>query len=221
MTSLGDITRGPVIPVLTVADIAHAAPLAAAFVAGGVTVLEVTLRTPVALDVIAAMKAAAPAPPSDADAKPVIGAGTVTHPADLEEALAAGADFIVTPGVTPALLEALQDCPVPVLPGAATVSEALRLLEAGFAAQKFFPAEINGGAAALKAFGGPLPQIRFCPTGGVTPESAPSYLALPNVMCVGGTWLAKPADIAAENWNAITERARAAAALRPAPATAG
>lgn len=200
--------RAPVIPVLTVASAADAAPLARALVAGGLSALEVTLRTPAALDVIREMRAAAP--------EAAVGAGTLLSPADVEQALDAGATFGVSPGATPAILQAAEAMDLPLLPGAATPSEAMALAERGYATQKFFPAEPNGGAPALKAWSAPLSGVQFCPTGGVSPANAPIYLALPNVVVVGGSWIAEPALVAAQDWVAIEERARAAAALRPA-----
>ena len=194
----------PVIPVLVIRDAAQALPLARALVAGGLPVLEVTLRTPAALKAIEAMAGVDGA---------VVGAGTVLTPADAQAAQAAGAVFAVSPGATERLLEACESRALPLLPGAATATEAMRLLERGYTTQKFFPAEVAGGTAALRALGGPLPQIAFCPTGGVSPANAPGYLALANVACVGGSWLA-PADLlAAGDWDAITALARAAAQL--------
>ena len=194
----------PVIPVLMIRDAADALPLARALVAGGLPVLEVTLRTPAALKAIEAITGVEGA---------VVGAGTVLSPADAQAAQTAGAAFAVSPGATDRLLDACESRALPLLPGAATATEAMRLLERGYTTQKFFPAEVAGGAAALRALGGPLPQIAFCPTGGVSPANAPGYLALANVACVGGSWLA-PADLlAAGDWDAITALARAAAQL--------
>ena len=195
----------PVVPVLVVRNAARAAPLAQALVAGGLPALEVTLRTPAALDAIRAM---ADVPGG------VVGAGTLLTPADVRAAKAAGARFGVSPGATPALLAACEDVGLPILPGAATATEVMALLERGYRVQKFFPAEVAGGAGALRALGGPLPQVRFCPTGGVSLTNAPGYLALANVLCVGGSWLAPEALVAAGDWAAITALARAAAALR-------
>lgn len=195
----------PVIPVLVVADAARAADLAAALVQGGLPVLEVTLRTPAALEVIRAM---AEVPGGH------VGAGTVLTPDDVKRAKAAGASFAVSPGATETLIRACTDEDLPLLPGAVTASEAMRLAEIGYDMLKFFPAEAAGGVKALKSLAAPLPHISFCPTGGVTPHSAPDYLASPNVVCVGGSWIAPDADVAAGNWAAITERAMAAAALR-------
>ncbi len=174
----------PVIPVIVVDDAAHAAPLAKALVAGGLPVLEVTLRTPAALDAIRAMTQV----PGG-----IVGAGTLLKPADVTAAKAAGATFGVSPGVTEELLAACESEGLPLLGGTATISEAMRLLARGYDVAKFFPAEANGGAPALKAFSGPLPQMSYCPTGGVTPQNAPDYLKLPNVLCVGGSWVASPA----------------------------
>jgi 2-dehydro-3-deoxyphosphogluconate aldolase/(4S)-4-hydroxy-2-oxoglutarate aldolase len=194
----------PVIPVLVIRDPAHAAPLARALVAGGLPVLEVTLRTPAALEVMAEMARVTGA---------VVGAGTVLSPADVRAVQGAGAVFAVSPGATDRLLSACEERALPLLPGAATATEAMRLLERGYTMQKFFPAEVAGGAAALRALAAPLPQIGFCPTGGIGPANAAAYLALPNVTCVGGSWVA-PADlIAAGDWEGIEALARAAANL--------
>ncbi|MEO1330068.1 MAG: bifunctional 4-hydroxy-2-oxoglutarate aldolase/2-dehydro-3-deoxy-phosphogluconate aldolase [Pseudomonadota bacterium] len=195
----------PVIPVLVVDDVAHAAPLAEALVAGGLRALEVTLRTPVALDVIRAMRAAAP--------EAVVGAGTLLSARDVEAAIEAGVAFGVSPGAPAPVLAAAKSAGLPMLPGVATPTEALTALEAGFSFQKFFPAEANGGIATLKAWASPLAPIRFCPTGGVTVESAPNYLALPNVVCVGGSWIAPPDLLKAGAFDEIARRAGAAAAL--------
>ncbi len=194
----------PVIPVLVIEDIAHARPLAEALVAGGLPALEVTLRTDCALDAIAAM--------AQVDGA-VLGAGTVLSAAQMADARAAGARFAVAPGATPALIDAARMHELPLLPGAQTCSEVMTLLEQGYSVQKFFPAEAIGGAAALKAIAGPLPQVTFCPTGGITVARAPDYLSLPNVACVGGSWVAPKADMAAGDWAAITDLARAAAQL--------
>lgn len=195
----------PVIPVLVVADAARAADLAAALVEGGLPVLEVTLRTPAALDVIRAMSQV----PGGH-----VGAGTVLTPDDVKRARDAGASFAVSPGATETLIRACEDEGLALLPGAATASEAMRLAEIGYDMLKFFPAEAAGGVKALKSLAGPLPHISFCPTGGVTPQSAPDYLSAPNVICVGGSWIAPDADVAAGHWAAITERAKAAQTLR-------
>lgn len=194
----------PIIPVLVVEDAARARPLAQALVAGGLPALEVTLRTPAALDVIREM---ARVPGG------VVGAGTLLTAADVRAAKAAGARFGVSPGATETLLKACEDEDLPLLPGAATASEAMALLERGYDMLKFFPAEASGGAPALKSIGAPIPQIAFCPTGGVTPENAPDYLALPNVVCAGGSWVAPKDAVATDDWARIEALARAAAAL--------
>jgi len=194
----------PVVPVLVIDDLAHARPLAEALVAGGLPALEVTLRTPVALQAIAEM----------AQVKGgVLGAGTLLSHADVAEAKAAGAVFGVSPGATDALLSACEEEGLPLLPGAATASEAMALLERGYDAQKFFPAEAAGGAPALKSIGAPLPQIAFCPTGGISLEKAPSYLGLSNTLCVGGSWVAPRAMMEAGDWAGIETLARQAASL--------
>lgn len=194
----------PVIPVLVIDDLAHARPLAEALVAGGLPVLEVTLRTPCALDAIAEMAKVEGG---------VVGAGTLLTPADVEKAVAAGAKFGVSPGATDTILSACEAADLPLLPGAATSSEVMRLLERGYSVQKFFPAEANGGAKALKAIGAPLPQVRFCPTGGVSLKNAPDYLGLSNTLCVGGSWVAPKDKMEAGDWDGITALAREAAAL--------
>ncbi len=194
----------PVIPVLVIHDAVIAEPLARALIAGGLPVLEVTLRTAAALDAIAAM-AAVPGG--------VVGAGTLITPEDVRAASAAGAKFGVSPGATDRLLDACEAADLPVLPGAATASEAMRLLERGYGMQKFFPAEASGGAAALGSIGGPIPQVRFCPTGGVSLTNAGDYLALANVACVGGSWVAPQQLIDARDWTGIEGLARQAAGL--------
>lgn len=194
----------PVVPVLVIHDVAHARPLAQALVAGGLPALEVTLRTPVALAAIAEMAQVAGG---------VVGAGTLLTPADVQAAKVAGAKFGVSPGATDILLDACESADLPLLPGAATSSEVMRLLERGYSVQKFFPAEANGGAPALKSIGGPLPQVSFCPTGGVSLTNAPNYLSLPNTLCVGGSWVAPQNLIDAGDWDGITELASQAAAL--------
>lgn len=194
----------PIVPVLVVDDVALARPLAEALVAGGLPALEVTLRTPAALDVIAAM-AAVPGG--------VVGAGTLVTPDDVRNAKAAGAKFGVSPGSTDALIAACEAEELPLLPGAATATEAMALLARGYDMLKFFPAEASGGAPALKAIGAPLPQISFCPTGGVSPDNAASYLSLPNVVCAGGSWVAPKDKVMAGDWAGIEALARDAAAL--------
>ncbi|MYM54422.1 bifunctional 4-hydroxy-2-oxoglutarate aldolase/2-dehydro-3-deoxy-phosphogluconate aldolase [Thalassovita mangrovi] len=196
--------RAPVIPVLVVDDIDAAIPLAQALVTGGLPVLEVTLRTPVAMSVIREMSQV----PGG-----IVGAGTVLTPEDAENAKAAGAQFAVSPGATDRLLGACEEIGLPILPGAATASEAMALLERGYTTQKFFPAEVAGGAAMLKSLSSPLPQILFCPTGGISHENAHDYLALPNVACVGGSWVAPKDLLRAGDWGRILELAKEAARL--------
>ncbi|MFH8708425.1 bifunctional 4-hydroxy-2-oxoglutarate aldolase/2-dehydro-3-deoxy-phosphogluconate aldolase [Streptomyces rubrogriseus] len=195
----------PVVPVVVVDDLADAVPLARALVAGGLPAIEVTLRTPVALDAIRAIAAEVP------DA--VVGAGTVVTAEQVAEVVAAGARFLVSPGWTGALLEAMRGSGVPFLPGVSTTSEVVALLERGVREMKFFPAEAAGGTAYLKALAAPLPQARFCPTGGITPTSAPQYLALPNVGCVGGSWMLPKDAVAGRDWARVEALAREAAAL--------
>ncbi|MBL4917895.1 bifunctional 4-hydroxy-2-oxoglutarate aldolase/2-dehydro-3-deoxy-phosphogluconate aldolase [Szabonella alba] len=194
----------PVIPVLVIEDVASAAALARALVAGGLPALEVTLRTPAALDAIRAM---AEVPGG------VVGAGTLLTPADVKAAKAAGAQFGVSPGATERLLEACAEAELPLLPGAATATEVMALLEKGYTVQKFFPAEASGGAPALKSIGAPIPQVGFCPTGGVSLKNAGDYLGLSNVLCVGGSWVAPAGLVAAGDWAGIEKLAAEAAAL--------
>ncbi|WP_424970386.1 bifunctional 4-hydroxy-2-oxoglutarate aldolase/2-dehydro-3-deoxy-phosphogluconate aldolase [Dinoroseobacter sp. S76] len=194
----------PVIPVLVIHELAHARPLAEALVAGGLPALEVTLRTPVALEAIAEMAKVEGG---------VVGAGTLLTPADVAAAKAAGALFGVSPGATPTLLDAAEAADLPMLPGAATSTEVMALLERGYTVQKFFPAEANGGAPALKSIGAPLPQVSFCPTGGVSLANAPTYLGLSNTLCVGGSWVAPAALMEAGDWDGITKLAAEAAEL--------
>ena len=203
-TALSLCQIAPVIPVIVLEDASKAAPLAQALVSGGLPVLEVTLRTPAALDCIREMARVPGGIP---------GAGTVLTPADVQAAKDAGAQFAVSPGATDRLLDACEEADLPLLPGAATATEAMRLLERGYNVQKFFPAEASGGAPALKAIGAPLPQITFCPTGGVSPANVADYLSLSNVACVGGSWVAPKSLIAAQDWNGIENLARTAAAL--------
>jgi 2-dehydro-3-deoxyphosphogluconate aldolase / (4S)-4-hydroxy-2-oxoglutarate aldolase len=200
------LTAAPVVPVLTIEDRSMAVPLARALVAGGLTALEVTLRTRAGPDCIRAIAAEV----EGAD----VGAGTVLDRQQLDEAVACGARFLVSPGATPGLVAAAKDCPVPFLPGVATAGEAMTLADAGFTMLKFFPAEPAGGVAYLKALAAPLPAIRFCPTGGVGAKNAAAYLALPNVLCVGGSWVAPADAVAAGDWTTVTSLARAAANLR-------
>ncbi|MEU0490852.1 bifunctional 4-hydroxy-2-oxoglutarate aldolase/2-dehydro-3-deoxy-phosphogluconate aldolase [Nocardiopsis sp. NPDC006139] len=202
----GDILAlAPVMPVVVLHDAEAAVPLARALVAGGLPGIEVTLRTPAALGAIERIAAEVP--------EAVVGAGTVTTPELAGAAAEAGARFLVSPGATDTLAAAMTDTGLPFLPGVSTVSEALAMLERGVSELKFFPAEAAGGAAFLKSLSGPLPGVRFCPTGGITPASAPDYLALPNVGCVGGSWLTPADAVAAGDWDRITGLAREAAAL--------
>ncbi|WP_377186242.1 bifunctional 4-hydroxy-2-oxoglutarate aldolase/2-dehydro-3-deoxy-phosphogluconate aldolase [Ruegeria meonggei] len=194
----------PIVPVLVIDDAAQARPLAEALVAGGLPALEVTLRTPAALDAIRAM-AAVPGG--------VVGAGTLVTPEDVRAAKEAGAQFGVSPGATDALIAACEAEGLPLLPGAATASEAMRLLEQGYDMLKFFPAEASGGAPALKAIGAPLPQITFCPTGGVSPSNARDYLFLTNVVCAGGSWVAPKNMVLGGDWAGIESLAREASKL--------
>ncbi|MGW6954718.1 bifunctional 4-hydroxy-2-oxoglutarate aldolase/2-dehydro-3-deoxy-phosphogluconate aldolase [Streptomyces chartreusis] len=204
MTSVLDLA--PVVPVVVIDDPSDAVPLARALVAGGLPAIEVTLRTPAALEAIRAVADAVP------DA--VVGAGTVITPEQVRLAVTAGARFLVSPGWTDLLLEAMRASGVPYLPGVSTTSEVVALLERGVREMKFFPAEAAGGTAYLKSLNGPLPQARFCPTGGIGPATAPDYLALPNVGCVGGSWMLPADAVAARDWERVTALARAAAGLR-------
>lgn len=194
----------PVIPVLVVDDAAHAVPLARALVAGGLPVLEVTLRTAAALDVIREMATVTGG---------IVGAGTLLTPKDVEDAKAAGALFGVSPGATNLILDACEANDLPLLPGVATASEAMRLLERGYTVQKFFPAQANGGAPALKAIGSPIPQVSFCPTGGVSLKNANEYLSLSNTLCVGGSWVAPKDKVLSGDWDGITALAAVASQL--------
>ena len=195
----------PVIPVITVHDLAHAAPLARALVAGGLRVLEMTLRSPCALEAIALMRAAVP--------EAIVGAGTLTRPEDFDAVAHAGAQFGVSPGLTPALIEAAASAHFPLLPGVMTPSELIAARAAGYMACKLFPAQQAGGIEMLKAMAGPFPDHVFCPTGGITRANAPAFLALPNVLCVGGSWVVPKAAIEAGNWAEIEALARDAALL--------
>jgi 2-dehydro-3-deoxyphosphogluconate aldolase / (4S)-4-hydroxy-2-oxoglutarate aldolase len=196
----------PVLPVVAVDSTSDAVSIARALVAGGLPAIELTLRTSVALDAIRAIVAEVP--------EILVGVGTIVRPGQAALAQKAGAKFLVSPGTTGSLLHAMQDTGLPFLPGTATVSEVLAALEAGITDLKFFPAEAAGGATFLKSVYGPVPTARFCPTGGITAATAPSYLALPNVGCVGGSWLTPADAVAAGDWERITELAAEAAALR-------
>ncbi|WSW14399.1 bifunctional 4-hydroxy-2-oxoglutarate aldolase/2-dehydro-3-deoxy-phosphogluconate aldolase [Streptomyces phaeochromogenes] len=199
----------PVVPVVVVDDVADAVPLARALVAGGLPAIEVTLRTPVALDAIRAI--------ADGVPEAVVGAGTVISPDQVAQSVAAGARFLVSPGWTDVLLDAMKASGVPFLPGVSTTSEVVALLERGVSDMKFFPAQAAGGTAYLKSLAGPLPQARFCPTGGIGPAVAPDYLALPNVLCVGGSWMLPPDAIASGDWARVETLAREAASLGHTP----
>ncbi|MDF1606053.1 bifunctional 4-hydroxy-2-oxoglutarate aldolase/2-dehydro-3-deoxy-phosphogluconate aldolase [Nocardioides sp. YIM 152315] len=203
-SSLLDVV--PVMPVVVVDDVAHAVPVARALVAGGLAAIELTLRTPAALDAIRAIAAEVP--------EILVGAGTIVTPAQARAAAQAGAQFLVSPGVTRGILHAMRDTGLPFLPGTATVSEVLAALEAGCTELKFFPAEASGGTAYLKAIASPVPTARFCPTGGITLASATTYLSLPNVGCVGGSWLTPADALASGDWARVTGLAAQAAALR-------
>lgn len=196
----------PVIPVLTITELEHAAPLARALTAGGLRVLEITLRTPAALAAIEAMRKAVP------DA--IVGAGTLTRAVDFAAAGQAGAQFGVTPGLTPELAAASRGARFPLLPGVMTPTELISARAAGFNVLKLFPAQQAGGVAMLQALGAPFPDVLFCPTGGITRATAADYLALPNVACVGGSWLAPKAMLAAGDWAGIEALARDAAVLK-------
>ena len=207
MTTGSDLLElSPVMPVVVIDDADDAVPTARALLAGGIGVIELTLRTPAALAAIERVATEVP--------EIVVGAGTVTSPGQAKQAADAGARFLVTPGCTDTVVDACFDSGVPFLPGAATVSEAMRLAERGLSALKFFPAEASGGVTFLKSIAGPLPGLRFCPTGGITPASAPSYLALPNVGCVGGSWFTPKSVLAAKDFATVESLAAEAAKLR-------
>jgi len=199
---------GPVIPVIVIDGIEQAVPLARALVAGGVRVLEVPLRTPVALDAIRAIAREVP------DA--IVGVGTISRAEHFEQAIQAGARFGGSPGLTREIIDAAHASRLPLLPGVMTPSDVIRARNAGFVALKLFPAQQAGGIGMLKALSGPFPDVTFCPTGGVTPTSAPDFLALPNVGCVGGSWLTPPAMVKAGDWQGITKLAVDASKLRAA-----
>ncbi|KOV98415.1 keto-deoxy-phosphogluconate aldolase [Streptomyces sp. NRRL B-1140] len=195
----------PVVPVVVIEDAGDAVPLARALVAGGLPAIEVTLRTPAALEAIREIAREVPGA--------VVGAGTVIRPEQVVEAVAAGSRFLVSPGWTDVLLEAMRASGVPFLPGVSTASEVVALLERGVREMKFFPAQAAGGTAYLRSLSGPLPQARFCPTGGIGPDCAPDYLALPNVGCVGGSWMLPQDAVASRDWGRVEVLAREAAAL--------
>jgi 2-dehydro-3-deoxyphosphogluconate aldolase/(4S)-4-hydroxy-2-oxoglutarate aldolase len=208
MTDLGTslLDRSPVVPVVVVDDVTTAVPLARALARGGISIIEVTLRSDAALDAIRAIAAHVP--------EMTLGAGTVCNPEQVKLAVEAGAQFLVSPGATDRLLDALQGTELPFLAGTATVSDMLRLLERGITDAKLFPASVVGGVPLLRAVAGPVPQLRFCPTGGITLGTAREYLSLPNVGCVGGTWLTPRSLVGAGDWDAVSRLAAEAAALR-------
>ncbi|MEO8855963.1 MAG: bifunctional 4-hydroxy-2-oxoglutarate aldolase/2-dehydro-3-deoxy-phosphogluconate aldolase [Burkholderiaceae bacterium] len=206
LTATQVMRDAPVIPVIVLNDAAYAVPLARALLAGGIRMLEVTLRTPQALACIEAIVREVP--------EAVVGAGTVRSAADAQSAASAGARFAVSPGFTDAIAQACRDLQLPWLPGVATSSEIMRCLEAGLNELKFFPAMAGGGVAMLKAWHGPFGEARFCPTGGVTLQNAPELLALPNVACVGGSWLVLEDALVADDWGRITRLAQQTMALR-------
>jgi 2-dehydro-3-deoxyphosphogluconate aldolase/(4S)-4-hydroxy-2-oxoglutarate aldolase len=209
MKTLELMRIGPVIPVIVIDHLEHAVPLARALVAGGVRVLEVTLRTPVALQAIRAIA-------SEVDGA-IVGVGTITRAQDFARSIEAGAVFGVSPGLTPELVAGARDSGLPLLPGVMTPSDVIAARAAGFTEMKLFPAQQAGGIGMLKALGGPFPDVTFCPTGGVSAATAPDFLALPNVACVGGSWLTPTDAVAGGDWERITTLARAAARLhRPA-----
>ena len=199
------LALGPVMPVIVIDDAQDAVPLAEALLEGGISTIEVTLRTTAALGAMEAIAKSCP--------EMVIGAGTVLDDSDARRAKQAGAVFAVSPGATPALIAGAREVGIDLLPGATSASEAMVLLEQGFDTLKFFPAVPAGGAPFLKSLASPLPQITFCPTGGITQATATDFLSLDNVMCVGGSWLASRTDIANKDFAAITERAKAASKL--------
>ncbi len=202
MSSADVFAQGPVVPVLVVNDVAHAVPMAEALIEGGIKVLEVTLRTPAALDVISEIATKLP------DA--VIGAGTVTNPHQLQQVIDAGAKFAISPGLTSRLLEAGANSGIALIPGIASISELMLGLDFGYTHFKFFPAEASGGVKALKAISGPFPDVVFCPTGGISPANYLDYLALPSIRCVGGSWLVPEDALKSGDWQRITDLAKQA-----------
>jgi 2-dehydro-3-deoxyphosphogluconate aldolase/(4S)-4-hydroxy-2-oxoglutarate aldolase len=199
------MNTSPIVPVMVINNVEHAVPLAKALVKGGLKVLEITLRTPAALESIRRIKAEVP------DA--IVGAGTIINIDTLNKAIEAGAEFIVSPGTTDKLIDAAIATGVPLLPGIANPSDAMRLLEKGITAMKFFPAEAAGGVPMLKSIGAPIPQISFCPTGGVSQKNVKEYFSLPNVACVGGSWMCAASLVDAENWDEITRLSAEAVVL--------
>lgn len=204
MTSEEIFSQGPVVPVLVIKDVEHAVPLAKALIAGGIRVLEVTLRTEAALEVIAKIAKEVP--------EAIIGAGTVTNRAQLQQVIDAGAKFAISPGLTSDLLKAGNEGNIALIPGISSISELMTALDHGYTHLKFFPAEASGGVKALKAIGGPFPNIKFCPTGGISPSNYNDYLALPSVCCAGGSWLAPEEAMINGDWDKITELAKQAVA---------
>ena len=204
------LAKAPVVPVMVIEDVKQAVPLARALVAGGLPVLEITLRTKAALECIKAIRAEVEGA--------IVGAGTVLTDKQLKECEKLGCEFAVSPGHTPRLLDEAKDRGIALLPGGVTASECMYLLEHGYEIQKFFPAEPAGGTAYLASLASPMPQIRFCPTGGITPELAPKYLKLSNVITIGGSWMAPKSLVAAEDWAAIEKLAREASRLKDTPA---
>lgn len=204
MTSEEIFSAGPVVPVLVIKDVAHAVPLAKALIAGGIRVLEVTLRTDAALAVIKKI--------ADEVPEAIIGAGTVTNKAQLQQVIDAGAKFAISPGLTTELLKAGNEGSIALIPGVSSISELMAAKDLGYTHLKFFPAEASGGVKALKAIGGPCPEITFCPTGGISPSNYNDYLALPNVKCCGGSWLAPEEAMQNGEWDKITELAKQAIA---------
>lgn len=200
------LTSAPVVPVVVIENLEDAVPLAKALYNGGLKALEITLRTPVAAEAVKLMKEAVP--------EAYVGTGTVIDKATFEASVAAGADFMVSPGVNDELLALAKESDIPFLPGAATPSEVMNLASHGFKFLKFFPAEAAGGAPMLKSIGGPLPQVKFCPTGGISLATAPKYLALNNVVCVGGTWMLDKELIANKDWQAIEALAKQASEVK-------
>ena len=200
------LAASPVMPVIVLDRVEDAVPLAEALVSGGIRVLEVTMRTSAALDCVRAIRASVP--------NAIVGVGTITNIADMNAAREAGAMFGVSPGTTLELLSHAATSGFPFLPGSMTPSDVMRALDAGFTAMKLFPAQQAGGIAMLKALGGPFPQVMFCPTGGIDADSAAAFLALPNVACVGGSWLSPASLIASKNWSEIQKKAEAASRLK-------
>jgi 2-dehydro-3-deoxyphosphogluconate aldolase/(4S)-4-hydroxy-2-oxoglutarate aldolase len=204
MTSEEIFSQGPVVPVLVIKDVEHAVPLAKALIAGGIRVLEVTLRTEAALEVIAKIAKEVP--------EAIIGAGTVTNREQLQQVIDAGAKFAISPGMTTDLLKAGNEGSIALIPGISSISELMTAVDHGYTHLKFFPAEASGGVKALKAIGGPFPDIKFCPTGGISPSNYNDYLALPSVRCAGGSWLAPEEAMINGDWDKITELAKQAVA---------